>query len=113
MSGLGNKEIFAKNLEGNFRFYPLIIEFKFRELNDIYQKQEMVPYNISLGGGTLGLSESKLVFGDKIYELEDPEYISKYFNKRFYGELKTFKFYNGPLDINNIRNNYYYNKNNK
>lgn len=88
-------------------------EFNFRELNDIYQKQEMVPYNISLGGGTLGLSESKLVFGDKIYELKDTEYISKYFNKRFYGELKTFKFYNGPLNINEIRNNYYYNYHNK
>jgi hypothetical protein len=101
-------------VDGYLRFISQELpEFKFRELNDIYQKQEMVPYNISLGGGTLGLSESKLVFGDKIYELEDPEYISKYFNKRFYGELKTFKFYNGPLDINNIRNNYYYNKNNK
>lgn len=88
-------------------------EFNFRELNDIYQKQEMVPYNISLGGGTLGLSNSKLVFGDKIYELKDLEYISKYFNKRFYGELKTFKFYNGALNINNIRNNYYYNCHNK
>lgn len=86
-------------------------EFNFRELNDIYEKQEMVPYNISLGGGTLGLSNSKLVFEDKIYELNDPEYLSNYFNKRFYGELKTFKFYNGPLDINGIRNNHYYNKN--
>lgn len=85
-------------------------EFNFRELGDIYQKQEMVPYNISLGGGTLGLSNSKLVFEDKIYELNDPEYLSKYFNKRFYGELKSFKFYNGPLDINGIRNNHYYNK---
>lgn len=84
-------------------------EFNFRNLDDIYQKQEMVPYNISIGGGTLGLSESKLVFDDKIYELEDPGYISTYFNKRFYGELRTFKFYNGSLSINDIRNNHYYN----
>lgn len=86
-------------------------EFNFRKLDDIYQKQEMVPYNISIGGGTLGLSESKLVFKDKIFELEDPGYISTYFNKRFYGKLKTFKFYNGILTINDIRNNYTYNTN--
>jgi hypothetical protein len=86
-------------------------EFNFRKLDDIYQKQEMVPYNISIGGGTLGLSESKLVFEDKIFELEDPGYISTYFNKRFYGKLKTFKFYNGILTINDIRNNYIYNTN--
>ena len=88
-------------------------ELNFRELNDIYQKQEMVPFNISLGGGSLGLSESKLVFEDKILELNDFGYISTYFNKRFYGELKTFKFYNGTLTINQIRNNYYYNLKNK
>lgn len=88
-------------------------EFNFRELNDIYQKQEMVPYNISLGGGTLGLSDSKLVFDDIIYELEDFGFISSYFNKRFYGEIKTFKFYNGSLTIGQIRNNHYYNMKNK
>jgi hypothetical protein len=73
----------------------------------------MVPYNISLGGGALGLSESKLVFDDKIYELEDSGYISTYYNKRFYGEMKTFKFYNGSLNINQIRNNHYYNMKHK
>lgn len=88
-------------------------EFNFRELDDIYQKQEMVPYNISLGGGALGLSESKLVFDDKIFELENPGYISTYYNKRFHGEMKTFKFYNGSLNINQIRNNHYYNMKHK
>jgi hypothetical protein len=94
-----------------------LYEFNFTELDDIYQKQEMVPYNISLGGGTLGLSESKLVFKTEeeksVLELGelnevDEENISYYFNKRFYGELQTFKFYNGPLDIIEIRNNHYY-----
>ena len=33
-------------------------EFRFRELDDFYDKQECVPYNISLGGGTQGLIES-------------------------------------------------------
>ena len=101
-------------INGYLRFVSQELpEFKFRELNDIYQKQEMVPFNISLGGGSLGLSESKLVFEDKILELNDFGYISTYFNKRFYGELKTFKFYNGVLTINQIRNNYYYNLKNK
>ena len=87
-------------------------EFNFRELNDIPEKQEMVPYNISLGGGTLGLSESKLRIGDKIINLKGYDYLSNAFNKRFFGEMKTFKFYNGPLSISNIRNNHFYNKNN-
>jgi hypothetical protein len=87
-------------------------EFNFRELNDIPEKQEMVPYNISLGGGTLGLSESKLKIGDDIINLKGYDYLSNAFNKRFFGEMKTFKFYNGPLSISDVRNNYFYNKNN-
>lgn len=87
-------------------------EFNFRELNDIPEKQEMVPYNISLGGGTLGLSESKLRIGDDIINLKGYDYLSNAFNKRFFGEMKTFKFYNGPLSISDVRNNYFYNKNN-
>lgn len=87
-------------------------EFNFRELNDIPEKQEMVPYNISLGGGTLGLSESKLRIGDKIINLKGYDYLSNAFNKRFFGEMKTFKFYNGPLSISDIRNNHFYNKKN-
>lgn len=87
-------------------------EFDFRELNDIPEKQEMVPYNISLGGGTLGLSESKLRIGNEIINLKGYDYLSNAFNKRFFGEMKTFKFYNGPLSISDVRNNYFYNKNN-
>ena len=84
-------------------------EFDFRELNDIPEKQEMVPYNISIGGGTLGLSECKLRVGEEIINLEGYDYLSNAFNKRFFGEMKTFKFYNGPLSISDIRNNHYYN----
>lgn len=84
-------------------------EFNFRALNDIPEKQEMVPYNISLGGGTLGLSESKLIVNNKIVNLEGYDYLSNAFNKRFFGEMKTFKFYNSSLSISDIRNNHYYN----
>lgn len=80
-------------------------EFNFRELNDIPEKQESVPFNISLGGGTLGLSESYLSLNKKIVKLDNFGYLSTFFNKRFYGALKTFKFYNRELSINEIRNN--------
>lgn len=63
----------------------------FRALNDLYTKQEGVPFNISLGGGTQGLC-------DVVYEnYQDlPEYIlflEKEFGGSFMGYLKSFKFY--------------------
>ena len=33
---------------------------RMRVLNDIYEKQEGVPFNISIGGGTQGLAETIL-----------------------------------------------------
>lgn len=88
-------------------------EFNFKELDDIKEKQECVPFNISLGGGTLGLSDS--CFVDKvdnkmvIEKLPDIGILSNHFNGRFYGDMKTFKFYNKHLTINEIKNNHYYN----
>lgn len=81
-------------------------EFDFRQLNDIKEKQEGVPFNISIGGGTLGLVDSVIKIDDEEMSFEDPKYLSSEFNKRFYGDFKTFKFYNGPLTITEIRNNY-------
>ena len=80
-------------------------EFNFRELNEIPEKQEAVPFNISIGGGTLGLSESYLKINNELIKMEDFGYLSSFFNKRFYGILKSFKFYNCNLSINEIRNN--------
>lgn len=62
-----------------------------RALNDVYEKQEGVPYNISLGGGTQGLC-------DVVYEnyKDVPEYVlflEKEFGGSFTGYLKSFKFY--------------------
>lgn len=84
-------------------------ELNLRELNDIKEKQESVPYNISLGGGTQGLCDMININYMKI-----PEYIfplEKYFAGTFIGEIKTFKFYNCYLNYNQILNNVEFEKN--
>ena len=74
-----------------------------RELNDLYSKQEGVPYNISVGGGTQGLC-------DVIYPLyrDNPSIIyplEKYFAGSFIGDIKSFRFYSCLLNGNEIENN--------
>ena len=82
--------------------------FSFRELNDVYQKQEGVPYNISLGGGTQGLMETI-----------GPDYMnsSKYilplerdFGGSFNGDIKSFKMFDCLLNYSTIKD--YLSKNN-
>lgn len=78
-------------------------EFDFRGLNDLKEKQEGVPFNISLGGGTQGLAEM-ITLNYMAY----PEYvfpIEKNFAGSFIGELKTFKFYDCYMNYNEIQNN--------
>ena len=75
-----------------------------RELNDLYSKQEGVPYNMSVGGGTQGLC-------DVIYPLyrDNPSIIyplEKYFAGSFIGDIKSFRFYSCLLNGNEIENNY-------
>lgn len=82
-----------------------------RELNEMYEKQEGVPYNISLGGGTQGLAETILpnymLNPYRVYPLE------KYFAGSFIGYMKSFKFYDCSLEYGNILQNYKFeNKNN-
>lgn len=75
-----------------------------RELNEMYEKQEGVPYNISLGGGTQGLAETILpnymLNPYRIYPLE------KYFAGSFIGYMRSFKFYDCSLEYGNILQNY-------
>ena len=75
-----------------------------RELNEMYEKQEGVPYNISLGGGTQGLAETILpnymLNPYRVYPLE------KYFAGSFIGYMKSFKFYDCSLEYGNILQNY-------
>ena len=84
-------------------------KFNFHELSDLYEKQEGVPFNISLGGGTQGLAETILnnymLDPTRVYPLEEN------FAGTFIGYMKSFKFYNCSLDFMNILNNYKYEKN--
>ena len=62
-----------------------------RKLNDLYSKQEGIPYNISIGGGTQGLCDTI----DINYMTSPKEIlpIEKTFAGTFIGFIKTFKFY--------------------
>lgn len=64
-----------------------------RELNDVYEKQEGVPFNISLGGGTQGLAET--VLPNYMLDAYREYPLEKYFAGSFIGYIKGFKFY-GP-----------------
>lgn len=79
-----------------------------RELNEDYTKQEGVPYNISLGGGTQGLCETILpnymLEPTRVYPLE------QYFAGSFIGYISKFRWFNCNLEYNSIRNNYLFDK---
>ena len=73
-------------------------------LNDLPQKQEGVPFNMSLGGGTQGLAE--VVY---LNFLKLPEYVlplEKEFGGSFIGYIKTFRFYTCPLNYAEIYGNH-------
>ena len=74
----------------------------FRQLNEIYQKQEGVPYNISLGGGTIGLLETIM---PRYYDVSKYVFpIEKDFCGTFIGDIKSFKMYLGFIDYCAIKN---------
>lgn len=77
-----------------------------RKLDELYEKQEGVPYNISIGGGTQGLSETILqnymLNPTRVYPLEE------YFAGSFIGYIRDFKFYTENLEYMEIFNNYKY-----
>ena len=81
----------------------------FKALNEIYEKQEGVPYNISIGGGTQGLAETiqpnYMLNPTRVYPLE------KYFAGTFIGYISSFKIYNCFMEQMIIENNYKYEKN--
>lgn len=70
------------------KYLPLL---NLRALNEEQSKQESVPYNISIGGGTQGLCDVILpnfwVIYDKILPLEEN------FGGTFLGYIKSFRFY--------------------
>lgn len=74
----------------------------FRALDEIYQKQEGVPYNISLGGGTIGLMETIM---PRYYDVSKYVFpIEKDFCGTFIGDIKSFKMYLGFIDYCAIKN---------
>ena len=75
-------------------------ELNLKPLNDTPERQEGVPYNISIGGGTQGLSERILL---DYYDRTD--YIlplEKYFGGSFIGDIKTFAFMPCTVDFPTI-----------
>ena len=79
-----------------------------KELTEVYEKQEGVPYNISLGGGTQGLAETILpnymLNPTRVFPLE------KNFAGSFIGYIRSFKFYNCGMEYGNIFQNYKFEK---
>lgn len=80
-----------------------------KALNDLYEKQEGVPYNISLGGGTQGLAETILrnymLNPTRVYPLE------KSFAGTFIGYISSFKIYNCFMEHMIICHNAKYERN--
>lgn len=66
------------------------------------EKQETVPYNISLGGGSLGLLER--ILPNYYYNSEYILPIEKEFCGSFMGDIKSFKMYVGKIDYSTLIN---------
>lgn len=77
--------------------------FNFRELNDTEDKQEGVPFNISVGGGSQGLADVIYYNFRKLPEKQLP--IEKEFGGSFIGYFKSFKFYDCNLTFSEITQN--------
>ena len=76
--------------------------FSFRGLDETVERQEGVPYNISLGGGSIGLLETILPNYYKI-----PEYIlpiERDYCGTFIGDIRSFQIYQGFLGYSCILN---------
>lgn len=83
-------------------------EFDFRALDTQKEKQEGVPFNISVGGGTQGLCDSVWLDYYKAFEKILP--IEKYFAGTFIGDLKVFRFYTCKMSYPEIKNNWLYDR---
>lgn len=81
---------------------------KLKKLDEPYDKQEGVPFNISIGGGTQGLC-------DVVYQnyMDIPQCIlplEREFGGTFTGFFKSFRFYTCDKDFTKIQGNYLYEK---
>lgn len=76
-------------------------ELNLKPLNDTQERQEGIPFNISIGGGTQGLSERILLDYYNITKYTLP--LERHFCGSFIGDIKTFKFSDCYMDLNTIR----------
>lgn len=80
-----------------------------KPLNDLSDKQQGVPFSISIGGGTQGLCDVV-----NINYREVPRYVlplEKEFGGSFVGYIERFRFYSCPLNFTEIVENYKYDTN--
>jgi len=75
-----------------------------KRLNEYNEKQEGVPFNISIGGGTQGLLESMTFDGQDMKDLG--LLLETYFAGTFIGGINKFRFYDEPLSWCEIKNNF-------
>jgi hypothetical protein len=75
-------------------------ELILKPLNDTPERQEGVPYNISIGGGTQGLSERILL--DYYNKTEYVLPLEKHFGGSFIGDIKNFTFIPYAMDFPTI-----------
>lgn len=71
-----------------------------KRLNDLSARQEGVPFNISLGGGTQGLCD--VVYVDYMSLPEAVLPMEKEFGGTFEGYLSKFRFYTCPIGFSSI-----------
>ena len=79
-------------------------EFIARRLEEYAQKQVSVPFNISLGGGSQGLTETQTFDGRDENDLNLP--IQENFAGTFIGAISQFKFNICDLYFDDIQNIY-------
>jgi hypothetical protein len=77
-----------------------------KRLNERFEKQEGVSFNMSIGGGTQGLLESLTFDGQDPNDQGLP--LEKYFAGTFIGGISKFRMYGEPLNWCEIKNNYEY-----
>lgn len=101
----GNKMKFMFYVNGKLKYITKELpRIRMSALDEVYEKQEGVPFNMSIGGGSQGLAETI----QRNYMLNPTrEYpIEKYFAGTFIGYISSFKVYDCYLDQQMIYNNF-------
>lgn len=98
------KMVISIYIDGKLRFVSKDLpKLRLRWLDDMHDKQESVPYCISLGGGTQGLCDVLYLNYRK-----RPEYLlplEKHFAGSFFGCVSAFRVYACPMTFNEITGN--------